>query len=245
MKSSTRNFKQYLNLMYLRQTEARNLHRPSANKRGRSDARLDTKKVVSSKGHSSSKPQSSSSRSSASGSKKGKQSSESIPIIIVPAGASTQLGLVNAKDFLEHGQWVPLAKKKEELGANAPIGKTNFMRHTQDEDGTKRSCLYEVYDNPNTFSSSDWKRVVAVFAFGKEWQFKGWKLGDAAAMFHRVCGFYLGFRSEILPAAISNWNITPLSIDKTSRHLDIIAFRLFWDRLDRHVAEKFPHLKTK
>lgn len=46
-----------------------------------------------------------------------------MPIIIVPAAASTTLTLLNAKDFLEGGHWVSSQAKKEELKGNAPVGK--------------------------------------------------------------------------------------------------------------------------
>ncbi len=46
-----------------------------------------------------------------------------MPIIIVPAAASATLSLLNARDFLEGGHWVASQAKKDELKANAPVGK--------------------------------------------------------------------------------------------------------------------------
>ena len=33
---------------------------------------------------------------------------------------------------------------------------------------------YRVIDNPAKLTNADWDRVVAVFALGQAWQFKGW-----------------------------------------------------------------------
>lgn len=120
----------------------------------------------------------------------------------------------------------------------------SFFRSTLDDDGTRHSSVYEVVDDTRHFTSAHWKRVVAVFTFGKEWQFKSWNLGDISTMFHRVCGFYLAFKGEALPPTISNWNVTVLWIEKNSRHLDVIAHRTLWEVIDR-AAEKHPRLRLK
>lgn len=52
---------------------------------------------------------------------------------------------------------------------------------------------YRVTDNPSKLSYADWDRVVAVFAMGPAWQFKGWpNEGNPVEIFNRsmcVCVF--------------------------------------------------------
>lgn len=45
---------------------------------------------------------------------------------------------------------------------------------------------YRVTDNPSKLSYADWDRVVAVFAMGPAWQFKGWPHeGNPVEIFNR------------------------------------------------------------
>lgn len=45
---------------------------------------------------------------------------------------------------------------------------------------------YRVTDNPSKLSYADWDRVVAVFAMGPAWQFKGWPYdGNPVEIFNR------------------------------------------------------------
>lgn len=45
---------------------------------------------------------------------------------------------------------------------------------------------YRVTDNPSKLSYADWDRVVAVFAMGPAWQFKGWpNEGNPVEIFNR------------------------------------------------------------
>lgn len=45
---------------------------------------------------------------------------------------------------------------------------------------------YRVTDNPSKLNYADWDRVVAVFAMGPAWQFKGWPHeGNPVEIFNR------------------------------------------------------------
>jgi hypothetical protein len=129
-----------------------------------------------------------------------------VPIIIVPAAQTSKISLLNTADLLEKGQWVPVQRKKEELIKGGPKAAPSaaaakkkykfeaFVHTSQREDGTEASTEFEVVEDTSHFDQSDWHRVIAIFTNGKDWEFKGWKLGDPAAMFHRVPGFYVAFK---------------------------------------------------
>jgi parafibromin len=45
---------------------------------------------------------------------------------------------------------------------------------------------YRVTDNPGKLTNAEWDRVVAVFAMGPAWQFKGWPYdGNPVEIFNR------------------------------------------------------------
>ena len=50
---------------------------------------------------------------------------------------------------------------------------------------------YTVVDNGARLSRADWDRVVAVFAQGAAWQFKGWKRDAPVEIFSRALGVHL------------------------------------------------------
>jgi len=60
-----------------------------------------------------------------------------------------------------------------------------------------------------------WKRVVAVFLSGNDWQFKDWiHNGKFAELFMRVRGFYLHFNDMMPPEITKKWNIHIFSIPR-------------------------------
>ncbi|KAL5082364.1 hypothetical protein RYX36_010785 [Vicia faba] len=44
---------------------------------------------------------------------------------------------------------------------------------------------YKVGDKPSEFKPEDWDRVVTVFVFGKDWQFKDWPYKDHVEIFNK------------------------------------------------------------
>ena len=97
---------------------------------------------------------------------------------------------------------------------------------------------YEIIDSPLRLSSSDWERVVAVFAMGKDWQFKGWKWPTAVEVFSNSLGVYLQYNDVLAPPdAIQKWNVTVLDLSKTRRHLDRTTSLHFWRLLDEFVSQ--------
>jgi parafibromin len=104
--------------------------------------------------------------------------------------------------------------------------------------------------------------VVAVFAAGPDWQFKGWKWGDQprklpdgrvveaddcppVKIFNRAMGFHVHFDGEAAHPNCQNWAVTPLVISKTKRYLDPGVVIKFWRAVDEHVFVKKPYLLPK
>ncbi len=254
LKSSTRSFKHFLNLMFLRQNEGK--HR----KRGETAQQQEAKKLsaraatdaAQKRGRDQKRGKPMSAAAAAAAAKKAKTAPKAVvPIVIVPASQTSNITLLNAMDLLVKGQWVSLQRKKDEHKMTPGVspaatpqsgGKSykavTFVHTTHHEDGTEVASEFEVVDSTRHFTPADWDRVVAVFTNGKEWEFKDWKLGDPATMFHRVSGFYLAFKGEAIPASITNWKVTVLWLDKSARHSDATAQRIFWEVVKRETAKE-------
>ena len=82
--------------------------------------------------------------------------------MVPPSLQSGNLGLGNAKQFIETGQYTT---QEERINQN----KLEVVKRINGDPIT-----FEIYDNVETFEPKQWKRVVAVFLSGNEWQFKRW-----------------------------------------------------------------------
>jgi len=96
------------------------------------------------------------------------------PIIIVPSAPTSIITIYNAKQLLEEGSYVKAEDARLAHGDAEKPTKVSISRR----DGAGRSCKYYIIDNPTLLTGADWLKVVAVFAAGSEWQFKGWKWGS-------------------------------------------------------------------
>ena len=113
-----------------------------------------------------------------------------LPIIIVPTATSAMVTLFNVKSFLQDGVFDTTEAKRAEDPAKPQ--KVKITRRITGESLTSEA-EYEVIDSPLRLSSADWERVVAVFAMGKDWQFKGWKWPTAVDVFNNCLGVYLQY----------------------------------------------------
>ena len=101
-------------------------------------------------------------------------------------------------------------------------------------------CRFRILDSHKKLTPNDWGRVVAVFAQGADWQFKGWKWKTPTEIFDAVKGFYMGYTGEKRPPTISQWDVIPLSVDKTQRHRDLNTQIEFWKVLDAFLLIRKP-----
>ena len=181
-----------------------------------------------------------------------------LPIIIVPASSSALLTLLNVSAFLGNGTFVDsgsLAAKGEikpakvvisrKLGTYS-IGSGTSGAQTKAASGKTghgRSAEYLVIDNPSRLQSSDWERVVAVVALGKDWQFKGWRWNSPVDLFSHAMGVYVKWDNESTPLAVAKWNVKILDLSKNRRHLDATAAIQFWQHLDNFVKVFKPQFE--
>jgi hypothetical protein len=105
------------------------------------------------------------------GKKDGSKSSH-MPIIIVPAAAQSLLNLYNVKEFLIDSQFVSSDDMRKKIDKK-PL-QVVLTRDPKKLSGTSLP-KFLVLDTVDTLKDRDWDRVVAVFATGQDWQFKGWK----------------------------------------------------------------------
>lgn len=102
------------------------------------------------------------------------------------------------------------------------------------ENGTSQQ--FKVIDNVNKLQSHDWNRVVAVFAHGKQWQFKDWPsngYGNPGDIFNKIKGFHLKMSGTPTDPNVIKWSLAVIELDPHKRHLDRARLLSFWDELDR------------
>ena len=234
MRSNTRNFKHFLNLMFLRQNEGKYRKRGATANEQEAKKQSQRDAASGSSGGKRERGRSASTTSLVDPSKQKKVKAVTIPIIIVPGGVAGNVSLANAADLLEKGQWAP-ARRQDRGDANKRV---LFKHKTLNDDGAEVESQFEICCDTSRFTKNEWDRVIAIFTNGKEWEFKGWKLGDTATMFNRVSGFYVAFKGDTVPVTITNWKVTVLWLDKLARHSDITAQRFFWEIVRRESAKE-------
>jgi len=104
-----------------------------------------------------------------------------------------------------------------------------------------REVTFDVFDSTANFTSSRWKRVVAVFVNGQDWQFRDWKNGtQKRELFARVRAYYLYFEGTKIPPSIETWNVLRLAIPRHKRHQDVNVLANLWNDLEQFLKrEKF------
>mmetsp|Transcript_6388 Transcript_6388/g.18404 ORF Transcript_6388/g.18404 Transcript_6388/m.18404 type:complete len:487 (-) Transcript_6388:337-1797(-) len=181
-----------------------------------------------------------------SGQKPARPSSSSIagaaPIIIVPKGFDTKLNMFNAKAFLEEGKF----QKWEDAQAAGvrKSSKETFKRTI----GRTKPVVYHVTDAAPDKRDPTWRRVVAVFVQGKDWQFRGWPFkgveeGDMVDSFSRMLAVYLAAPAEAVPPSVRSWNCRIFRLHPSNRHGDMQLVRDFYEALDALLGARKSQLK--
>ncbi|RKP11610.1 RNA pol II accessory factor, Cdc73 family-domain-containing protein [Piptocephalis cylindrospora] len=139
------------------------------------------------------KPSSSSSSSTHSSrspsSSRANTTSQSDPIILVPAAATSLINIYNVKEFLQGDDdsspprppmFVDANKMREE-SKEKPTQVT--VTHVSGDGKTHR---FRVIDRADHLTSREWNNVVAALVTGQAWQFKMWKWKEPAELFHNL-----------------------------------------------------------
>ncbi|KAJ1647828.1 accessory factor associated with RNA polymerase II [Dispira simplex] len=163
--------------------------------------------------------------------------SNRIPLIVVPAAATSLLTMYNVREFLENHRFVPTQIMRER-----GIKKEPQLTIERSRIGNPKPILYHVVDSVDRFKPEDWDRLIAVITIGATWQFKKWKWENPQEIFKHAQGFYFKYADEEPKGAITTWNVETINIDRTKRHKDNAVVAQLWDTLDRYVAACKPHL---
>ena len=159
-----------------------------------------------------------------------------LPIIVVPNILTGCISSYNAMDFLgKDAKWISIADKKKAGGKRE---KEIKITH---EFPNGNIVEFLVMDDPRTLRlEQDWERIVAVFAVGQPWQFKGWAniYSNPVELFQHVCGVHLMLDNDKAMDNIKSWSCKVLKINQFKRHLDVGAANDFWDMLDAFCKKK-------
>jgi RNA pol II accessory factor, Cdc73 family, C-terminal len=157
---------------------------------------------------------------------------DAVPIIVVPKAVRSLVSIANIRDLLVGGKYVPPGEAKRPNGPSQSRGRGELEI---EREGRK----YLVVDNPRTLSAEQWKRVVALFCLGKEWQLKEMRETDPVKLFQDVAGFYLKYDDDpALPEAIGKWRVAIEQVSKTKPHVAATAVLSIWKKIDSFIATR-------
>lgn len=110
-----------------------------------------------------------------------------------------------------------------------------------------KEIIFEIHDSVNKFTKSDWKKVVAVFVTGNNYEFKDWpKSESTVSIFLKVKGFYLKYSDYSYPQNVLKWNVKKLEIHRSKRHLDVSIQNDFWNTLEQFLMmPRYREVKYK
>ncbi len=170
------------------------------------------------------------------------------PIIIVPAGTTSLITLLNCKDLLQDFKFLSPEEKKK-LGT---IKETEVLIQRK-KDMTVNQQLQtvtvpiRVIDQPLKLQPNEWNRVVAVFVQGPLWQFKGWPNlspdGSPVEILTKIKGFHIKFDDMKVDLNVKKWDVQLLTINRNRRHMDRACVLKFWEVLEKFMLKNKPNLR--
>ena len=100
-----------------------------------------------------------------------------------------------------------------------------------------KDLIFEICSNVRKFNRNDWKRVVAVFVQGDDFEFKDWPKGEnVSTILQKVKGYYLKYEDNPLNNNIKKWNVEILEISRLKRHFDSSLQNKFWNSLSEFLS---------
>ena len=159
-----------------------------------------------------------------------------VKLIIVVPSSFTEGNLCekNAKAFLHDGKYVNLNSLEEDENdlLNDDISDNNFYYKIQGKD-----LMFEICSNVRKFNKSDWKRVVAVFVQGDDWEFSDWPRSEnPSTILQKVKGYYMKYNNNPVNKNIKKWNVQILEISRNKRHFDVSIQNKFWSSLSEFLS---------
>ena len=151
-------------------------------------------------------------------------------IIVVPTSfVEGNISNENAKEFLYNANYINMKTCSEEEREKCikDSMKNTFIRKICDKD-----ILFEITSNVRNFTRNEWKRVVAVFLQGDDWEFKDWPKNETVtSILQKVKGFYLKFLDMPPNNNTKKWNVKVLEIWRNKRYYDVSIQNEFWSLL--------------
>ena len=162
------------------------------------------------------------------------------PIIVIPSAFGSIINSTNAREMLQDNSYIPL----EEARARGMerVTEQTILRKIP---GSNIELPYKLIDNPTKLADEEWKSVVAVFATGQAWQFKGWKWAEPRQLFANVLGVHICVDDTAISENILQWSCKVLQINRSKRHSDAIAMNKFWEHVDQFVKIHRPEIQKE
>ena len=155
-------------------------------------------------------------------------------IIVPPSFTEGNLCEKNAKAFLHDGKYINLnmLENDEKDLVIEDNSDNNFFYKIQGKD-----LLFEICSNVRKFNKNDWKRVVAVFVQGDDWEFKDWPRSEnPTTILQKVKGYYMKYNNNPTNKNIKRWNVQILEISRNKRHFDASIQNKFWSSLSEFLS---------
>jgi hypothetical protein len=156
-------------------------------------------------------------------------------IIVVPTSFTEgNICEKNAKAFLCDGKYINLnsLEGNENESLVEDPSDNNFNYKIQGKD-----LLFEISSNVRKFTKNDWKRVVAVFVQGDDWEFYDWpKNENQSTILQKVKGYYMKYNDNPTNKNIKKWNVQILEISRNKRHFDVSIQNKFWSSLSEFLS---------
>lgn len=162
-------------------------------------------------------------------------------IIIVPASFYPgNLCLENAKRFLQDAVYTdPSQQQTSSEGVFLTSSNNIFTRKFSGKEIT-----FEIHSNVRNFTRSDWKRIVAVFVQGSDWEFSDWpKNENITSILLKIRGFHLKYTDLPTNENIKKWNVKLLEVNRFKRHFDVSIQNEFWNILESFLNQ--PRYREK
>jgi parafibromin len=167
-----------------------------------------------------------------------KSGDAAIPIIVVPAAISSVITLFNVHDFLQQGQFLSTAEKRQvnpKKPDSVAIERSSFY-------DARRTVRYECIDDVSKLkNSNDWERVVAVFVSGAAWQFENWPktiYSTPQAIFENLAAFHVYYDDEPINKNVQQWRVKKLAISKNKRYQDRGTVTEIWNHTLEFTAAR-------
>ncbi|EDO27298.1 predicted protein, partial [Nematostella vectensis] len=151
------------------------------------------------------------------------------PIIVIPAGSTSLITIYNAKELLQDFKFVSSDEKKKQ-GAR----RENEVLIQRRKDAST-TVPYRVVDNPTRLQPNEWSIVFYLLSlyWVKIMVLLLLSYYCISPLFLVARGFHLKYDDTKTDPNVQKWDVTILTINRNTRHLDKASINSFWTNLDK------------